>query len=116
MKYYKDKNNEVYAYESDGSQDTFIADDLVLIAEQEAFAITNPPPSKEQLIVEAEYQKQGLLNKATAAIAPLQDAVDLGIATDEERKQLRAWKGYRVQVNRVDIGLGMSVNWPVSLK
>ncbi|HFF1652495.1 TPA: tail fiber assembly protein [Providencia rettgeri] len=116
MKYYKDKNNEVYAYESDGSQDTFIADDLVLIAEQEAFAITNPPPSKEQLIAEAEYQKQALLNEATAAIAPLQDAVDLGIATDDERAQLRAWKEYRVEVNRVNVRLGMSINWPVKSK
>ncbi|HEM8290997.1 TPA: tail fiber assembly protein [Providencia stuartii] len=116
MKYYKDKNNEVYAYESDGSQDAFIADDLVLIAEQEALAITNPPPTKDQLIAEAEYQKQALLNEATAAIAPLQDAVDLGIATDEEREQLRVWKEYRVQVNRVDVGLGMNVNWPVSPK
>lgn len=110
MKYYKDENNEVYGYESDGSQDVFIADDLTFISEQEALAITNPPPSKEQLIAEAEYQKQALLNEATAAIAPLQDAVDLGIATDKEREQLRAWKEYRVQVNRVDVGLG--VIWP----
>ncbi len=112
MKYYKDKNNEVYAYESDGSQDEFIADTFILISEQEALAITNPQPTKAQLIAEAEYQKQALLYEATVAIAPLQDAVDLGIATDEEREQLRAWKEYRVQVNRVDVGLGENVKWP----
>ncbi|WP_272519334.1 MULTISPECIES: tail fiber assembly protein [Providencia] len=104
MKYYKDENNEVYGYESDGSQDVFIADDLTFISEQEALAITNPPPTKAQLIAEAEYQKQARLNEATAAIAPLQDAVDLGIATDEEREQLKAWKEYRVQVNRGMLG------------
>ncbi|RXN69530.1 tail fiber assembly protein [Providencia rettgeri] len=112
MKYYKDKNNEVYAYESDGSQDAFIADDLVLIAEQEALAITNPPPSKEQLIAEAEYQKQALLNEATAVIAPLQDAVDLGIATDEERAQLIKWKEYRVLLNRIDVSTASDIDWP----
>lgn len=112
MKYYKDKNNEVHAYESDGSQDAFITDDLTLISEQEALAITNPPPSKEQLIAEAEYQKQALLNEATAAIAPLQDAVDLGIATDEEREQLREWKEYRVLLSRVDISSASDINWP----
>ncbi|WP_272662324.1 tail fiber assembly protein [Providencia sp. PROV111] len=112
MKYYKDKNNEVYAYESDGSQDAFITDDLALIAEQEALAITNPPPSKEQLIAEAEYQKQALLNEATAAIAPLQDAVDLGIATDEEREQLREWREYRVLINRIDTSIGVNIEWP----
>ncbi|EJD6474338.1 MULTISPECIES: tail fiber assembly protein [unclassified Providencia] len=116
MKYYIDINNTVFAYSADGSQDNLISDALIEITEKKALEIANPPPSKQQLIAEAEYQKQALLNEATAAIAPLQDAVDLGIATDEEREQLRTWKEYRVQVNRVDVGLGMSVNWPVSPK
>ncbi|MEQ5563809.1 tail fiber assembly protein [Providencia rettgeri] len=67
--------------------------------------------SLEERVFLANQQKQLLLEEATAAIAPLQDAVDLGIATDEEREQLRAWKEYRVQVNRVDVGLGLDVNW-----
>ncbi|EMF4351976.1 MULTISPECIES: tail fiber assembly protein [Providencia] len=112
MKYYIDINNTVFAYSADGSQDNLISDALIEITEKKALEIANPPPSKQQLIAEAEYQKQALLNEATAAIAPLQDAVDLGIATDEEREQLRAWKEYRVEVNRVDVGLGASVNWP----
>ncbi|WP_272658399.1 tail fiber assembly protein [Providencia sp. PROV148] len=111
MKYYIDINNTVFAYSADGSQDNLISDALIEITEKKALEIANPPPSKQQLIAEAEYQKQALLNEATAAIAPLQDAVDLGIATDEEREQLRAWKEYRVEVNRVDIGLGFSINW-----
>ncbi|EMM9642004.1 tail fiber assembly protein [Providencia rettgeri] len=112
MKYYKDKNNEVYAYESDGSQDAFITDDLTLISEQEALAITNPPPSKEQLIAEAEQQKQSLLAEANNSIAPLQDAVDLGMATDEEKAQLTAWKTYRVLLNRVDTSTAPDIDWP----
>nr|ELR5199342.1 tail fiber assembly protein [Providencia rettgeri] len=112
MKYYKNRNNEIYAYESDGSQDEFIADDLVLIAEQEALAITNPPPSKGQLIAEAEYQKQVLLNEATIAIAPLQDAVDLGIATSKEQEQLKKWKNYRVLLNRVDTSIAPDIDRP----
>ena len=35
-------------------------------------------------------------------IAPLQDAVDLEIATAEERSLLEAWNKYRVLLNRVD--------------
>ncbi len=114
MKYYKDKNNEVYAYESDGSQDEFITDTLTPISEQDALAITNPRPTKAQLITEAEYQKQALLNEASAAIAPLQDAVDLGIATDKEREQLREWKEYRVLINRIDTSIGINIEWPKS--
>lgn len=112
MKYYIDINNTVFAYSADGSQDNLISDALIEITEKKALEIANPPPSKQQLIAEAEYQKQALLNDATAAIAPLQDAVDLGIATDKEREQLRAWKEHRVEVNRVDVGLGVGVNWP----
>ena len=39
---------------------------------------------------------------ATVAIAPLQDAVELGIATAEETAALSEWKKYRVLLMRVD--------------
>ncbi|EEU6178823.1 tail fiber assembly protein, partial [Salmonella enterica] len=42
-------------------------------------------------------------------IAPLQDAVDLDIATDDEKAQLDEWKKYRVLVNRVDTS---NPDWP----
>lgn len=41
--------------------------------------------------------------QAATAIAPLQDAVDLGLATPEETQLLYAWKLYRVMLNRVAI-------------
>ncbi|EDV0208850.1 tail fiber assembly protein, partial [Salmonella enterica subsp. enterica] len=50
---------------------------------------------------EAEETKSRLLQMASEKIAPLQDAVDLGIATDDEKAQLDEWKKYRVLVNRV---------------
>ncbi|WP_272684628.1 tail fiber assembly protein [Providencia sp. PROV130] len=74
--------------------------------------IEAPEPTQTELIAEAEYQKQALLTEATAAIAPLQDAVDLGIATDEERGQLKKWKNYRVLINRVDTSIAPNINWP----
>ncbi len=74
--------------------------------------IEAPEPTQTELIAEAEYQKQALLNEATAAIAPLQDAVDLGIATDEEREQLREWKEYRVLLSRVDVSTASDIDWP----
>lgn len=36
MKYFKNIENKIYAYESDGSQDGFITSDLIQISEQEA--------------------------------------------------------------------------------
>ncbi|HEF8772492.1 TPA: tail fiber assembly protein [Providencia stuartii] len=79
---------------------------------KEIDAHLNPPISKEQLIAEAEQQKQSLLAEANNAIAPLQDAVDLGMAIDEEEAQLTAWKKYRVLLNRIDISTAPEINWP----
>jgi hypothetical protein len=44
MKYYKDSNNQVYAYADDGSQDEYIPTDLIAITEAEADELRAPPP------------------------------------------------------------------------
>ncbi|ECC1482190.1 tail fiber assembly protein [Salmonella enterica subsp. salamae] len=61
-----------------------------------------PPPTIEELIAEAERNKSALMTQANNFIAPLQDAVDLGIATVEESAALSDWKKYRVLLMRVD--------------
>lgn len=86
---------------------------LKKMSQKEADAYLNPPISKEQLIAEAEQKKQSLLAEANNAIAPLQDAVDLGMATDEEKAQLTAWKKYRVYLNRVDTSTAPDIEWPL---
>ena len=64
--------------------------------------IDAPAQTQEQYVFTANRIKSDLLAMATIAIAPLQDAIDLGEATDEEITSLKAWKQYRVAVNRVD--------------
>lgn len=49
MKYYKDENNIVYAFESDGTQDDFIQENLVAITLEEANAIRLPKPTPEEM-------------------------------------------------------------------
>ncbi|MEY1000334.1 tail fiber assembly protein [Providencia rettgeri] len=71
-----------------------------------------PELSHEELVSEAEYKKQQLLAEATDAIAPLQDAVDLDMATDEESALLKEWKKYRVLLNRVDTSTAPDIEWP----
>ncbi len=58
---------------------------------------------------QAEETKSRLLQMASEKIAPLQDAVDLGLSTDDEKAQLDEWKKYRVLVNRVDT---LNPDWP----
>ncbi|MGZ4959336.1 MAG: hypothetical protein ACXV7J_08790 [Methylomonas sp.] len=45
MKFYKDENNNVYAYTADGSQDAYILPNLIAITQEEADALRIPPPS-----------------------------------------------------------------------
>ena len=50
MKHFKDSNNNVYAYESDGSQDAYIKHNLIAITDAEADDLRKPPlPTKEQI-------------------------------------------------------------------
>lgn len=70
------------------------------------------PISPEEAITMADNEKTRLLDVATAAIAPLQDAVDLDMATDEERALLTGWKKYRVELSRIDTNAAPDIDWP----
>ncbi|HAT2585891.1 MULTISPECIES: tail fiber assembly protein [Citrobacter freundii complex] len=65
--------------------------------------------SQEELRAQAEAKKTELLSAAAVAIAPLEDAVDEGMATEEETAALSEWKKYRVKVRRVDTS---KPEWP----
>ena len=60
----------------------------------------------------AEQRKSVLLSQAAAAIAPLQDAVDIDDVTDEELASLKAWKKFRVALNRLDLASAPDIDWP----
>ncbi|MGA4469587.1 tail fiber assembly protein [Enterobacter hormaechei] len=60
----------------------------------------------------AELKKAELLIMVGAIISPLQDAVELGIADNEESNLYDAWRKYRVLLNRVDPLLGPNLVWP----
>lgn len=57
MKTYKDINNNLFAYELDGSQDDFIAENLIQITDEEANAIrlSKVIPLTYQQLRAAEY-------------------------------------------------------------
>ncbi len=54
-------------------------------------------------VVQAGETLAQLSDEANAAIAPLERAVKLGIATDEEKSRLEAWERYSVLLSRVDV-------------
>ena len=114
MKYYKDENNVVYAYDAYGTQDAFIKEGLVPITRSEAMAIINPPPTHEQLIQAAENERQRLLSAADAIMLDWRTELMLGEISDANRAKLSAWLLYKNQVKAVDVTTDPEhVNWPV---
>lgn len=61
---------------------------------------------------DAELTKNNLMQTANNNIFPLQDAVDLELATDEEKELLNKWKKYRVLLNRVNVTDAPDITWP----
>ncbi|EOW5466661.1 tail fiber assembly protein [Escherichia coli O141,141ab,141ac:H43] len=76
----------------------------------------HPPLEKEktqdELIQIATETKNALLLLASDALGPLQDAVDLQMATPTESERLIAWKKYRVQLSRIDVSNPNQIVWP----
>ena len=93
-----------------------LPDDVVSVAPEGHFVkwdgekwVHDTDAEKTAQIAQATQQKESLLALAASKIAPLQDAVDLDIATEEEAALLLAWKKCRVLLNRVDIS---KPEWP----
>ena len=64
MKHFKDKQNNIFAYESDGSQDTFIKEGLVTISDEELAVLR--APTTDQLLQQLtsarkEQERQGVV-------------------------------------------------------
>lgn len=128
IKFYSPSMNGFYSPDINGDN---IPDDSVKITDVEWFELLDgqskgkvitadengnpilkdyPKPTSDELKAIAELEKIRLLSVATTVISPLQDAADLGIATEQETASLKIWKTYRVMINRVDTGNPV---WPV---
>ncbi|MDC9621380.1 tail fiber assembly protein [Xenorhabdus sp. XENO-7] len=71
-----------------------------------------PPLTQEELYRQAEVKRKQLMIYAKDIIAPLQDAVDLGINTSIEESALSEWRKYRVRLNRIDCSIAPNIEWP----
>lgn len=134
MKYYKDINNQVYAYDNyvpefgsyteqeitneDGvvtvekiySQFT-VKEGLIAITKKEAEELAQPKLTQEQITNNNQSIRSCLLNEANDRIAILQDIVDLDMREINEDEQLKAWKKYRILLTRIDVN-NLEIVWP----
>lgn len=67
---------------------------------------------ESELIAQAEETRAQLMAEANLKITPLQAALDVGIATEDELAQLKVWKTYLVLLSRVDISPAPEIVWP----
>ncbi|MFT2789532.1 tail fiber assembly protein [Serratia sp. T13T92] len=67
----------------------------------------------EEIVAKAQRNKERLLEIATKAMGPLQDAKDLGIATEDELMKLKDWMIHRVALSRINPENAPS-SWPVA--
>ena len=102
MKYYKDINNEVFAYEEDGSQDHLIGDKILMTAEEVELHI-NPPKTEEKIIAEKVIEYKAYLANTDYIVTKIAEAQALGEDTApllskyavelQQRKEARAFVG-----------------------
>ncbi|MBA5838336.1 tail fiber assembly protein [Morganella morganii] len=83
------------------------------ITKEEADNITNPRPTKEQLIAKAEYDKQALITEVQAETQLLQTKLALGRIKDDEKALLNAWLDYLDELEAVDVSTAPDIIWPV---
>ena len=69
MKYYRDKDNQVFAYELDGSQDHLISDKTPMTAE-EVEAHINPPKTEAQILAEKVAEAKTYLASTDFKVLP----------------------------------------------
>jgi hypothetical protein len=70
-----------------------------------------PGPSQEEVLQNNLQIRDQCLAGAAINMAPLSDAVDLGIATEAESALLIQWRKYRVALGRLDLS-SLDIVWP----
>jgi hypothetical protein len=65
-----------------------------------------------QLIQEGEILKKERMQQAVLQIDTLQDAIDMEMATEEEKTQIMEWKKYRILLNRLNMSSSPDIEWP----
>ncbi|CAI2488028.1 tail fiber assembly protein [Serratia proteamaculans] len=68
---------------------------------------------RQQVVSQAQQQRQELRATADEQIGLLTDAIELGMQRDGDAERLTAWKKYRVLVTRIDPAAAPDIDWPV---
>ncbi|UTV56182.1 tail fiber assembly protein [Burkholderia arboris] len=84
---------------------------LVIDASGKPALLPPAPPTPEQIVARNTASRDRLLERVSVALMPLQMAVSLGEATDDEREAARQWVLYSRSVKSVSLTVADPV-WP----
>ena len=86
--------------------------EMAELSEEDVDAITNPPISHEQLVADAEVQKQYLIAEVQTETQMLQTKLALGRIKEDEKARLNAWLDYLDELEAVDVSTAPDITWP----
>ncbi|WP_247715937.1 tail fiber assembly protein [Morganella morganii] len=117
QKFFKDIDGKVRCIDimlmNKDSWETEVSEGWVSISKKEADKITNPPPTKEQLIAQAEEKKQYLIAEVQTETQMLKIKLDLKRIKPAELELLNAWLDYLDLLEEVDTSTAPDIDWPV---
>lgn len=107
MKYFKHAiTGEVFAFESDGSQDDYIKPEMVEMSAVEIEAHLNPVPTTEQLASQIRIKRDQLLNDSQWLVLRHRDEVDAAEPTTLTHEQYLSLLSHRQQLRDITLQAG----------
>ncbi|HDT0711566.1 tail fiber assembly protein [Morganella morganii] len=120
QKFFKDATGKIWCIDimkmNQDSWESEIQDGWMAISKDEADKIANPPPTKAQLIEQADAQKQYLIAEAHTETEMLRTKLALERIKEDEKALLNAWLDYLDLLEAVDTSTAPDIDWPVKLQ
>ncbi|HBL6944015.1 TPA: tail fiber assembly protein [Morganella morganii] len=116
QKFFKDASGKIWCIDimimNQDSWESEIQEGWTAVSKDEADKIVNPPPTKAQLIEQAETQKQYLIAEVHAETQMLQTKLALKRIKPDELELLNAWLDYLDLLEAVDTSTAPDIDWP----
>lgn len=116
QKFFKDATGKIWCIDimkmNQDSWKSEIQEGWTAVSKDEADKITNPPPTKAQLIEQAEIQKQYLAAEVHTETEMLRTKLALKRIKPDEEALLIAWLDYLDELEAVDASTAPDIDWP----
>lgn len=108
MNYYKDNNNQIFAY----SEIQTPKEGLIAITEEEAMLIANPPPTEEQLAEQIRAERDNKIQEIRWRLERVRDEQELGLPLTEPIEPILVYIQALRDVPQQE-GFPWNVEWPI---